>query len=127
MVRVMPSVPRQPTMVVTPPWMASEMGSSGVRVEGPPSPPPPMMCTWPSMKPGTAMRLRASMTSQYRAGTLMSGCMRRILPPPARTSHLPSGEGLWISAFLMRSICDSGAWVREGARPEGYHRDGPGH
>lgn len=39
--RVKPSVPRHPTTVVTPPPNISERDNSGVRVEGPPSPPAP--------------------------------------------------------------------------------------
>ena len=53
----------------------------------------PMMCTWPSMKPGTATRPVASTCSQYFAGSSMSGSTRRIRPPAIRMSARPIAAG----------------------------------
>lgn len=49
-----PSVPIQPTTVVIPFRIRSPREASGVRVWKPPSPPPPMICSWLSINPGTA-------------------------------------------------------------------------
>lgn len=61
--RVTLSVPVTPTAVVMPAFISELSWASGHRDAGPASPPPPVIWTCMSTKPGTMMQLLASRTS----------------------------------------------------------------
>mmetsp|Transcript_38394 Transcript_38394/g.94369 ORF Transcript_38394/g.94369 Transcript_38394/m.94369 type:complete len:327 (-) Transcript_38394:1638-2618(-) len=103
------SVPSTPTTVVIPPSIISCTLPSGVRDAGPSSPPPPVMCTWQSTKPGVMMQLEASTMcvlmsceTASSASAASSSSRPTICVPPTSTclALMQSGEKM-ACAFLM--------------------------
>lgn len=84
------SVPVVPTTVVMPPSSSSERRASGVRLEGPASPPPPATCTCMSTKPGQATR------------PVVDGWGRRVLESAVQRGNRTAHDWLMPSTHLWR-------------------------
>ena len=92
-VRTVSSVPSTPTAVVTPPAVSRLSASGGTRVCGPASPPPPVRCTCPSIRPGMTRR-PATSTSSTRSARSSDGISRPDPDDPlAGHEQVPAPRG----------------------------------
>ena len=102
--RVIPSVPSNPMMVVTPEPTMSSIRISGARVAGPPSPPPPRGWTCESTIPGSTKRSDASISSiSIPEVEIVPGSETATMCSPAvKMSWSPSGSGEKTVPFRIR-------------------------
>ena len=87
------SVPSRPTAVVMPASIKFESMISGTLVLKPPSPPPPVICTCLSMKPGIAVKFEALITFTFGKFGSKFSAMQTILPLHINISFLPRNFG----------------------------------